>query len=232
MYDEQVRPMNERERVAIQRIIDAPLHGYATFKSTAMWVALWSAGLTIGILGLGFGTQFNIVVSILMSIVFGPVVLTSAYGILAAVNIYREDRGMRREVETVTRDIWKRTRDLGMVRARRVLAHRVAVVEPIDDEGACCIFDLADGRVLVLRGQEYELDECDECWPNAEFEIVSTLEGDLPIGVFCLGEALAPIRTMETDDCRSEFDVELAQEEVLAVNFDAFLDWLTDVQRA
>ncbi|HEV7591346.1 MAG TPA: hypothetical protein VGO40_24750, partial [Longimicrobium sp.] len=43
----------------------------------------------------------------------------------------------------------------GRVTVKRVSAVAVIEIEPLEDEGTGYVFDLGDGRVLFLKGQEY-----------------------------------------------------------------------------
>src|SRR5262245_26885986 len=57
-------------------------------------------------------------------------------------------------------------------RGFHVQSNRVVEFDEIEDEGACFAFDIGDGRVLFVLGQEFYPD--DE-FPNADFSLVSVL---------------------------------------------------------
>jgi hypothetical protein len=57
-------------------------------------------------------------------------------------------------------------------RVFRVQSNRVVEFEEIEDEGACFAFDIGDGRVLFVLGQEFYAD--DE-FPNTDFSLVTVL---------------------------------------------------------
>lgn len=63
-------------------------------------------------------------------------------------------------------------------------------------------------------------------WPNSEFEIVRTVHGDVWVGIFCLGEELAPVRELETSQCIDDFVWE-AREEVLEGDLEQFVKSIT-----
>jgi hypothetical protein len=57
-------------------------------------------------------------------------------------------------------------------RVFRVQSHRVVEFEEIEDEGACFAFNIDEGRVLFVLGQEFYAD--DE-FPNTDFSLVTVL---------------------------------------------------------
>jgi hypothetical protein len=57
----------------------------------------------------------------------------------------------------------------------RIEARAYAELEEIEDEGACYAFDLGDGRIVFLTGQEFYPDED---FPCLAFSLVSPLDDD------------------------------------------------------
>lgn len=108
----------------------------------------------------------------------------------------------------------------GRVTVKRVRAVAVVEMEPMEDEGPGYLFDLGDGRVLFLKGQDYGVAE-DEgvSWPNTDFEIVRTVAEGRMLDLHCHGQALAPVRILRGD----EVDPQAAwaeREEVLDLTLD------------
>jgi hypothetical protein len=120
----------------------------------------------------------------------------------------------------------KRQRELarvledGRVTVKRVPAVAVVELEPMEDEGSGYLFDLGDGRVLFLKGQEYmPTGDDDPPWPNTEFEIVRATLDNTFIDLHCHGDALPPLRVIPGDDCDPE-SAWHEREEVLDITLD------------
>lgn len=92
--------------------------------------------------------------------------------------------------------------DDGRVVATRVRAAAVVQIEPWDDEGTGYLFDLGDGRVLVMKGDDYFADEDEEeaRWPNTDFEVVRAVADRRIVDVRLHGSALDPARILEYGD--------------------------------
>jgi hypothetical protein len=89
----------------------------------------------------------------------------------------------------------------GRVTVKRVSAVAVIVIEPLEDEGTGYVFDLGDGRVLFLKGQEYvPTEDDDESWPNTDFELVRTVVHGRFMSLVCHGTALPPLRVVPSDE--------------------------------
>ena len=93
-------------------------------------------------------------------------------------------------------------------------AKAVIELEEFVDEGGGYIFDIGDGQVLFLKGQQYFPVNDEMPWPNTSFEIVRTNPGNRWVGIFCYGGELPPIRTIETSECNE--DVVWAEHEEIA----------------
>jgi hypothetical protein len=106
----------------------------------------------------------------------------------------------------------------GRVTVKRVRAVAVVEIEPLEDEGTGYVFDLGDGRVLFLKGDDcFPADEAS--WPNTDFEIVRAAADGRILDVHCHGTALPPLRVVPGDDVdpRKGWD---AREEVLHMSVD------------
>jgi hypothetical protein len=107
----------------------------------------------------------------------------------------------------------------GRVTVKRVHAVAVVQIEPIEDEGTGYLFDLGDGRVLFLKGQDYDVAGDDAPWPNTEFEIVRAVTDGTMLDLRCHGTALPPLRVISRDevDPRKAWD---EREAVLEMSLD------------
>ena len=90
------------------------------------------------------------------------------------------------------------------VNAMVVRATAVATIQQFEDEGDGFIFDVGDGQLLFLKGQQYWPIDDTMPWPNTEFEIVRTAVGDRWIGIFCSGEGLEPATVLQSAECSEE----------------------------
>lgn len=89
----------------------------------------------------------------------------------------------------------------------RVRAAAVVQIEPWEDEGTGYLFDLGDGRVLSMKGDDYFVDgeDQDEArWPNTDFEVVRAAADRRILGMHLHGEALPPVRIIQN----GEYDAE------------------------
>jgi hypothetical protein len=57
-------------------------------------------------------------------------------------------------------------------RVFRVQSSRLVEFEELEDEGACYAFDIGEGRILFVQGQEFY---ADETFPNSDFSLVTVL---------------------------------------------------------
>jgi hypothetical protein len=80
---------------------------------------------------------------------------------------------------------------------KKVQASSVVVIRPLEDEDVAYLFEVDQDRVLFLMGDRYT-PVCETMpWPNTEFEIVRSSDGQVWIGVFCHGSALQASRVIE-----------------------------------
>jgi hypothetical protein len=84
-------------------------------------------------------------------------------------------------------------------RVVRIQSNRVVEFEEIEDEGACCAFDIGDRRIVFVQGQEFYPD--DE-FPNSDFSLVAVLgSGNSVVDeiVVKIGARLQPERRIGRD---------------------------------
>jgi len=107
------------------------------------------------------------------------------YGIVAKKNIKKE----KEMIDEINYAIEK-----NIVEASRYQPAAVVKLEEIEDEGSAYIFQLDEGKMLVLQGQEfYE----DERFPNTDFELATVYgKNNKPImfNKFVFGKKLEPIK--------------------------------------
>lgn len=75
----------------------------------------------------------------------------------------------------------------------RVVAHGAALLPAFDDEGDLWLFDVGDGQLLVLAGQEFDHVALDERWPTTEF----TIESYPTTRIVPAGEELRPVLDLD-----------------------------------
>jgi len=107
----------------------------------------------------------------------------------------------------------------GRVIVKRVRAVAVVEIEPLEDEGTGYVFDLGDGRVLFIKGTDYQPSDEEAPWPNTDFEIVRAATGRMIFDVICHGTALAPLRVVGHDDVDPQKGWD-EREEVLQMSVD------------
>ncbi|HEX2202679.1 MAG TPA: hypothetical protein VHG91_05260 [Longimicrobium sp.] len=144
--------------------------------------------------------------------------LAGIFGVVALVWVYRLSTAERTHVPTRE---WWREHDArnraehaaaladGHAVVKRVRAVAVVEIEPIEDEGTGWIYDLGDGRVLFLKGQDYEPPDEDDAWPNTDFEIVRTRATGRWLDLRCHGAPLRPLRVVRSE----ELDAQAAWDE-------------------
>jgi len=101
--------------------------------------------------------------------------------------------------------IVRRVLQNGRCYSRDVTASEVYVIEAFEDEAPGYIFALGEGKSLLLKGQQYVPEEDKMPWPAATFSLVRSTDGQLWIGLFSFGQALAPTRTIEMRECKEDF---------------------------
>ncbi|HEY0152592.1 MAG TPA: hypothetical protein VGB92_11385 [Longimicrobium sp.] len=197
MIEVHVRPMNAAERADLELAMRPPgPRRRQPLPASEAWGPVLVAVLTLAVIALAGGNKGGLVIA------GAAVVLVAGYQLVAAAVRNKRNR------EYVDAYIAKRHRKLarvledGRVTVKRVRAVAVVELQPMEDEGAGYLFALGDGRVLFLKGQDYEpTDDDDPPWPNTDFEIVRAALDDTFIGLHCHGDALPPLRLIPGDDC-------------------------------
>jgi hypothetical protein len=201
MIQESVREMSAAERAPLQAAMQPPALKPQPFVTGEGWlmvaawllvpVVLWfrgerSIGGYVGVLVLGVGIAAYHLVSV------------------ARANARRR----RNHVIWTTQRAGELTRVLedGRALVTRVRAAAVVQIEPWEDEGTGYLFELGDGRVLLMKGDDYSVDEeNDEArWPNTHFEVVRAAADRRILGMRLHGAALRPVRILQYDEYDAE----------------------------
>ena len=220
MIEELVREMSPEERAWLQSGIEpSPVprpqrSDYA--RETWVFAAVWI--LTLVVIALFGGGNVG---GLVIAAAAGVVVL--GYRLVAEAR--RKAPGNARNRDFVdahqTRNAAELARALddGRVTVKRVRAVAVIQIEPLEDEGTGYVFDLGDGRVLFLKGQEYVPEEDGDPWPNTDFELVRTVVHDRLMSLVCHGAALPPLRVVPSDEVDPQKGWD-EREEVLRMSMD------------
>lgn len=205
MVRRETRQMNEREAAVLRAAAEwepgVPLRG------TVKWIAIWVACLVaLGLIAYGLLLWTPPLIEV--GSVLGGVLLVAAivctYAIITLLLSHiRWARGAQQFRRTALPAIQAALRD-GTVQSITVRATAAATIEQSEDEGDAFIFDIGNGQLLVLNGQEYDPVDDTTPWPNSEFEIVRSTVGNRWIGLFCSRPALKPTTVLQSSDCKEE----------------------------
>lgn len=218
MIQEYVREMTADERAPLQRALrPMPTRARQTVLGSIeseTWVTAGVAlatGLAIAVVGAK--TMASAVIAIAAGVALGSVPLARA-----AIRESRRLRFAKGHMSKRGRELAAMLED-GRVTVKRVRAVAVVEIEPIEDEGMGYVFDLGDGRVLFLKGQDYNVADDDVPWPNTEFEIVRAATDRTLLGLHCHGTALRPLRVIPREDVDPQKGWN-EREEVLSMSVD------------
>jgi hypothetical protein len=149
------------------------------------------------------------------------------YGAFVLARSQIDQRRLRKYVETQVLPNTQAALTCRRVFVKRIRASSVIVIRAFEDEGDGYIFDVGQGRVLFLKGQEYHPASAGMNWPNAEFEIVRSLDRDVLVGIFCYGTKLEPVSTIDGRLYREEVIWE-DREELAEATTSEFVARVTD----
>lgn len=199
MIQDSIRDMTAEERASLQAAMQPPPAAERQPARRSIGPEAW------GLVGVLVVTLAVIVLSGGRNI--GGLVFAAVAG-LAAVgyHVVSEARRNAPRRSFSANYIAQRRRELaqiledGRATVRRVHAVAVVEIQPIEDEGMGYVFDLGDGRVLFLKGQDYDIADDEAPWPNTDFEIVRAAADGTMLGLRCHGTALRPLRVISSDD--------------------------------
>jgi hypothetical protein len=215
VIQESVRAMSAEERASLQGAMRPPppavWHSDSS-RETWMLAAVWVLTLVV-IAGTG-GTNTG---GFVVAAVAGALFIGYRF---AAEAVRKARRREFRQAHTarMSSELSRALED-GRVMVKRVRAVAVVEIEPLEDEGTGYVFDLGDGRVLFLKGDDYFPAEEGATWPNTDFEIVRTAAGGMILDLHCHGTALPPLRIIPRDEVDPEKGWD-EREEVLEMSVD------------
>jgi len=196
MIQDSVREMTADERASLQGALGPqPAAVWQSDGSRETWglAAVWILTLVV-IASTGRVNKGGLAVAAAVgAILVGRWLVAAARGKARRTKFQQGYAAHRsREIARVLED--------GRVTVRRVRAVAVVEIEPLEDEGTGYVFDLGDGRVLFIKGNDYFPADDEAPWPNTEFEIVRTAADGGILDVHCNGAALPPMRVVPRDD--------------------------------
>jgi hypothetical protein len=182
-----------------------------TVRAVALWTAVLAAvaAYVLAVVANEWGFAFQA-----LAVAAGIASILALYLLISSVTAYFHWRRVYRQ--TVRGEVPKLRAALaeGRVRATTVQASAVVEIEEDEDEGSAYLYDIGEGRVLLLVGQRYAPIDDGMPWPNTEFEIVRTTHDDW-VGIFTSGRLLAPAATIARAAC-DERELTDDREEVVA----------------
>jgi hypothetical protein len=201
MIQESVREMTAAERAPLRAAMQPPARRPQPFVSregwlmTAAWlvvpVVLWlrgerSIGGYVGVLVLGAGL--------------------AGYHLVSTARANARQRRNHAVWTTQQAGELARVLEDGRAVVTRVRAATVVRIDPGEDEGTGYLFDLGGSRVLVMKGDDYFVDEDEDeaRWPNTDFEVVRAAADRRILDMRLHGAALSPARIRRD----GEYDVE------------------------
>ncbi len=227
MYEELTRTMNTQERSLLTELLahrEPPL----TLSGTVKWAFVWTGGIVLCAVAATALVSLG-VSPVIGGIIGGPLAIAGIiclYAIIMLIGghhhwsrIHRDF--MRHEVPQI-----KKALGDGNVFVKKVSANAVIEIIEFEDEGSGYIYDVGDGKILLLKGQRFFPINDDMRWPNSEFEMVRTVHGDVWVGIFCFGDELTPVRVLETSECIDDI-VWAEREEVLDGDIEHFAQSIT-----
>ena len=204
MVRRETRPINEKEIAALKAAGERA--SPVSLSATVKWVAIWTAALFVsGLLATGLAamTPPEIVGSVGFT-VLGFAGILCLYFIVELIRSHirwshHERDFQQREVPEIQAALKEASVNVTTVRATDV-----AMIEQVEDEGDGFIFDVGNGQLLFLKGQEYWPADDAMPWPNSDFEIVRSAAGNRWIGIFCTGTALTPTTVLKGSECKHD----------------------------
>lgn len=219
MIQEYVREMTPAERASIQSTLrPMPARARQTVLrsiETETWVTAAVALVTGVVIAVVVAKSIaGVVIALSMGVVMGGVPLARAAARESSRLKFAARHTAQRDRELAA------MREDGRVTVKRVRAVAVVQFEPMEDEGYGYVYDLGDGRVLFLKGQDYPPPDGEEGpWPNTDFEIVRAATDGTMLDIHCHGKLLRPLRVIPGDnlDPQNGWD---DREEVLHMSID------------
>ncbi|WP_420128585.1 hypothetical protein [Longimicrobium sp.] len=191
------REMSAEERATLHAALQPPTFQPRPFVTGEGWLMVAAFVLVPVVL---WFTGERSVGGYLGVLVLGAVL--AGYHVVSTARANARQRRNHAIWTTQQASVLARLLDDGRVVATRVRAAAAVQIEPWDDEGTGYLFDLGDGRVLVMKGDDYFADEDEEeaRWPNTDFEVVRAVADRRIVDMRLHGSALYPARVLEYGD--------------------------------
>ena len=191
--------MTEIERKELQGRLKAPY--LPKIRYMAIWLGI---SFLMMVVLIGVMTENPSPVTICYAIVWLILAVATLLCGIIAIFLYISGRCALARYRRETVPAIEAMLRLGNVLSKDVCATSVIEIVPFDDEGPGYIFDVGDGKSLLLQGQQYDLWGEDVPWPCTEFQIVRSTDGKMWIGLFCSGVKLEPYRTVHAEECKDD----------------------------
>ncbi len=206
MYSESIRDMNERERLRLLESLQfsSPISSWHTLKWAVVWASVLVVLSLLGGLLLGVPESYAIL-AVPTAVALIVTWIICLFALTTIVSGYFRWRRYARDFHRNTVPRIRAALERGRVSSKHVAADSVIVIEELEDEGAGYIFDVGEGKSLILKGQQYCAIGDDMPWPASEFEIVRSADSGVWIGIFSSGSPLEPSRTVKMEDCSEGF---------------------------
>jgi hypothetical protein len=215
MIQESIREMTAEERASLQSAMQPPaVRRRQPVITPEAWVAVGVVVLTLAVIALAGGRNKG---GFAFAIIAG--VAVAGYRFVAATRSRARHEAFIQTHTAQRHSEIARILEDGRATVKRVRAVAVVEIQPIEDEGMGYVFDLGDGRVLFLKGQDFDVADEDAPWPNTEFEIVRAAADGTLLALRCHGAALPPLRIIPGDDLDPQKGWD-EREEVLQMSMD------------
>ncbi|MFC1834625.1 hypothetical protein ACFL2Q_07820 [Thermodesulfobacteriota bacterium] len=205
MYQEVTRDMSERERQLLRKWLDATPRVARTQAITRVLALLVGIALLTAVEIYAAAHSTSTILHCVIAVAF---ILQTSFCVIVVIDLIRDCFRRRSYVafSRRTNPLIRKALDEGKVLSKKVTASSVICIDAFEDEGSAYVFEVEEGRSLLLKGQEYSYaDEEDMPWPASEFEIVRSLDGEIWIRLFSTGKELEPLRCVGMENCTEEF---------------------------
>jgi hypothetical protein len=156
-----IRPLTDAERARLRRLA-RELGALQKTGRRGMWLTLGGAVLVLWILTLLASDAPAVWITLFWL----------ATGLLLALWVGRDLRKDTAHLPAATASI-ESALERGEAASHDVVARAYVEFEEAEDEGACWAFDLGDGRIVFVTGQEYYREDR---FPSHDFSIVEPLD--------------------------------------------------------
>lgn len=157
MIEESTRKMTDAERKTLQKRISltSPVSAPDTLKWSSIWTLAFVSFIAIAVLVFTFLSKVSAVFAGIVGAIPIVAAILCLYFLIAVIESHLYWRRVFRDFERNTVPLLKKVLESGEVRTKSVVASSVIEIVEFEDEGSGYIFDIGDGRSLLLKGQQY-----------------------------------------------------------------------------